>query len=181
MKNVKRLNFVSILVVLFCISTVGVSQAFNPQPDPPGSVALGITANQTARLSVAYPHSSLFVPPIEIAITMSFIDADGNTLLSQGATLQPGLTVHLDLPGTDLLFIDSEREQIRARVDCLGDMGARLTCNGNTRASLELFNNGSGRTTILVPVTTTFLPPDQIVTTRPTGPAGPTVTTRTTP
>ena len=181
MKSIKKLIFVSVLGAFFCISIVGVSQAFNPQPDPPGSLPLGITGNQTARLSVAYPHSSLFVPPVEIGITMSFIDADGNTLVSQGATLLPGLTVHLDLPGTDLLLGVSDREQIRARVDCLGDMGARLICNGNTRASLEIFNTGSGRTTLVVPVATTFLPPDQIVTTRPTGPAGPTVTTRTTP
>lgn len=167
MKNIKQVFFVSVLVALFCMAGAGVSQAFNPQPGPPGSVALGITFNQTARLSVAFPRSSLFVPQTEIGITMRFIDAAGNPLRSQGAIMRPGETVFSDLLGRDLLLIEGQREQIRVEVDCIGEIGTRLLCDGSVKASLEIFNNGSGRTAIQVPVTTTFLPPDEIVTTRP--------------
>ena len=167
MINTKRLFFVSVLAAIFCVAGSGISQAFNPQPDPPGSVTVGITFNQTARLSVTFPRSSLFVPQTEIGITMRFIDAAGNLLRSQGAILTPGVTVFSDLLGGDLLLIEGQREQIRAEVDCLGDIGTRLLCDGSVKASLEIFNNGSRRTTIQVPVTTTFLPPEEIVTTRP--------------
>jgi len=125
---------------------------------------LDITAGQTARLNVvnALPQPPPIYPsPPPTRLTLMFVDGNGNPFNIAGAPLQttvtlgPGQSAFLDLNG-DALPVGPpvypspppQRVQIRAVLpSCDGcDQGFVIP-------TLEMFDNATGKTTLVVPDT----------------------------
>src|SRR5262245_10194459 len=125
---------------------------------------VGITAGQTARLNVVnalpQPPPNLPNPPPN-RVTLMFVDSSGNPVNIGGAplqttvTLSPGQSAFLDLngdaypsPPPNLPNPPPQRVEIRALVsDCEG-CGSGLVV-----PTLEVFDNATGRTTLVMPDT----------------------------
>jgi len=125
---------------------------------------VGITAGQTARLSVvnAYPSPPPQLPnPPPTRLTLMFVDANGipiniaGALLQSTVTLNPGQSAFLDLngdaypsPPPTYPSPPPNRVKIRALVsDCEGcDSGLLVP-------TLEVFDNATGKTTLVMPDT----------------------------
>ena len=134
----------------------GARVGFNPQPDPPKIFGqLGLVAGQTIRLNAANvldPGTTL-LPPDPCRVTLVFFGADGNILAHSTQVLQPGAATFLDfsLPVT----INSVRTEIRAdvTVESLATstttLGISLFPPDPCRATLEVFDSDTGRTTAL--------------------------------
>ena len=86
--------------------------AFNPQPEPPGSLPVGLTFDQTARVQVANAVDllgALFsgtpddsVERLACAVELSLVASDGETLLVVEALVAPGHTEGVELSGRKL-------------------------------------------------------------------------------
>jgi len=125
---------------------------------------VGITAGQTARLNVvnALPQLPPQLPsPPTVRVTLMFVDSSGNPVNIAGAplqttvTLSPGQSAFLDLNGDavpngppTIPNGPPTRVQIRALVsDCEG-------CDsGLVVPTLEVFDNATGKTTLVMPDT----------------------------
>lgn len=138
--------------ILLSVSGLGAGQslpAMLPQPQTFGMV--GLTAGQTARLSVLNPG-----PPAPLAAgaicsaQVTFLDAKGSVLKTAPLLIAPGQSVSYDLDrDTDVTGTD-QRVQIRATVQTptptpfflnpVQAIGCPLV------ATLEVFNNDTGRT-----------------------------------
>jgi hypothetical protein len=126
--------------------------AFNPQPDPPRFGMVGIADGQTARLNLVnlgIP-TSTGLPPDPCRAHLKFFDGNGNLLASRPVDLKPGEAAFLDFApsfapvnGTDLAPL---RAEIRGAVRPDDDLYAP-PC----KATVEIFDNVSGRTSILYP------------------------------
>ncbi len=154
MKTIRQLLKISILVTVIVLVSVGTSQAFNPQPEPPGSVAVGITTSQTAWLSVVLPPDP-FHPPDPCRVRLSLFDAEGNVLRVMEDTVRPGQVISLGLSGAELGLRAGERMQIYAQVEACGPLKGKRRVK--IKAGLELFDNETGMTIVVVPVATTLL------------------------
>jgi len=122
---------------------------FNPQPDPPKIFGqLGLVAGQTIRLNavnVLDPGTTL-LPPDPCRVTLVFFGQDGRILAHSTEVLQPGAATFLDfaLPAT----INSIRTEVRADVT-VESLSTRLVPPDPCRATLEVFDNDTGRTTAI--------------------------------
>jgi len=135
---------------------IGVSvaqlRAFNPQPDPPGFGMVGIAAGQTARLNIVNLGNGPAAIPPPCRATLQFFDDQGNALAERRVRVEAGNATFLDLAPTfppvngvsDV--VSPLRAQIRAAIDT-PDGELAPPC----KATLELFDNASGRTSILYP------------------------------
>jgi hypothetical protein len=127
------------------------AMAFNPQPDPPFGM-VGIAQGQTARLNLvnaASPTAALFPPPCRARLR--FLDADGNVLSRMTADVPAGHATFLDFsPASNPTNLGDAvgplRAEIRAAVTSLDNEFAP-PC----RLSVEIFDNATGRTTVLYP------------------------------
>ncbi len=128
--------------------------AFNPQPDPPGFGMIGLCAGQSLRINVAnvdLPALNEF-PPGPCRVEIALYDELGNLLLpAVEKTLTAGRSTHIDLNGDDVLTRDLMRREVRPSVRLLSNTtrdGAGLLPPGPCRATVELFDNQTGRTLV---------------------------------
>lgn len=141
--------------------------AFNPQPDPPGSVMVGVVASQTARLSVAnvpvHPHQRTLFPPGSCDVRLAFYDAAGDVLtILDGTSIPVGEAIHFDFEASRWLSNPGERLQIRAEVVLIGEPADLVRCDGSVKPALEIFHERSGVTTLVLPVEATYGGPDAL-------------------
>lgn len=158
-----------ILLGVFAVTTTPAG-AFNPQPEPPASDPLGLAFGQTARIQVVNVVDLLrpLVPPEPIhdgadlvcAARLSLFDADGESIIIVDSRVGPGQTVGAELSARELGIGPGERVTVRGVVEFTGETEERLRCQATTRSSLEVFDSRSGKTGLVLPVTTTVHPPD---------------------
>jgi hypothetical protein len=125
------------------------AKAFNPQPDPPRIGMVGIAEGQTSRLNlvnVSAPDDVLIPPPCRAHLQL--LDADGNVLAQRRVSVAAGHAAFVDfrpsfVPTNLGDVLGPPRAEIRAAVD-FADGVYPPPC----RASLEIFDNVTGRTQI---------------------------------
>ncbi len=134
---------------------VGVAhlKAFNPQPDPPRFGMVGIAEGQTARLNLVNLLSpgAATIPPGPCRAELQFFDGDGNVVASRLVRLEAGHAAFLDFTPTFVPVNTGDvaaplRAEIRANVE----LGVAGLPPGPCRATLEIFDNATARTTIFV-------------------------------
>jgi len=143
-------------------------RAFNPQPDPPGFGMVGLTRGQTMRLNVVNltpPDPNRQYPPDPCRVLLSFRNAAGQPFTNSDGQpirrvveLQAGESAFLDLnadafapPSTDAdVAPGPARLQLRPFVRVLASPPdpSRQFPPDPCRASMEVFDNTSGRTSI---------------------------------
>jgi hypothetical protein len=154
MKNILTPAFAALTLAL---AAAGPTQAFNPQPDPPGRWAMmGMVSVQTARLSV------LALPVARAAgvtassrsshacvVLMTFLDSEGVKLGEDTRVLTPGFAAFVDLKGSLLSLPGrTDRAQFRVEVMVQPTMPGFLPCEG-VAATVEIFDD-TGRTSLIV-------------------------------
>lgn len=122
-------------------------------PGPPTKVfgQLGIVAGQTIRLNavnVAAPGTSL-IPPGPCRVTLVFFDENGNALAHSSQLLQPGAATFLDFSLPVVTVNGGGRAEVRADVVVENTTAVRLP-PGPCRATLEVFDSDTGRTTAVL-------------------------------
>ncbi|MGH9379091.1 MAG: hypothetical protein ACRD2Z_00520 [Thermoanaerobaculia bacterium] len=138
--------------------------AFNPQPEPPGSVAVGVTEGQTVQAHV----SRTGPPPDDDApalcdFTVSFFDAAGETLFATAGRVASGQTFSVELPPVGGLLAPGERLVLRAMVHFTSQSRQeREACAAATRSVLELFDTETGRASVVMGIQPCITPPDPI-------------------
>lgn len=139
---------VALALVLAGTALARTVAAFNPQPDPPFGM-VGIAQGQTARLNLvntASPDAALFAPPCRARLR--FLDAAGSVLTRVTVEVQAGQSTFLDYPlptnNTVGDVVGPLRAEIRPVVSFV-DGELAPPC----RANVEIFENATGRTTIL--------------------------------
>ena len=137
-------------------------RAFNPQPDPPGFGMIGISYGQTLRLSVANTAGLLSAfPPDPCRVQMAFLDGDGHyvrkaggregdtaNLARKAGRLDAGQSMFLDLSSDEVMLDGSGRLQVRA---AWSNAGLGRLPPGPCRASLEMIDMATGRTSFALP------------------------------
>ncbi len=153
-------------IVTFCLAgaiaiagaAVGVGvahlKAFNPQPDPPRFGMVGIAEGQTARLNLVnlYPPGPPIFPPDPCRAELQFIDADGNVVASRLVRLAAGHAAFLDFTPTfvPVNTIGDAVAPLRAEIRANVNLGVAGLPPGPCRATLEIFDNVTARTTVFV-------------------------------
>jgi len=150
---IEMLTVAALAIVLFGASSIGNNSphrvsAFNPQPDPPAFGMLAITHEQSARLNVA--ETGDVQPGPCRQVEMTFFDGQGNELLRSSQCVTPGHAVFLDLNGISLVST-TPRTEIRAKVHVIEPPGDPDRNQINIVPTLEVFDNESGRTTVVLP------------------------------
>jgi len=145
------------LIVAAVCAGVGIGasvvlNAFNPQPDPPGFGMVGIAAGQTARLNVVNLGNGPPAVPPPCRASLQFFDDPGNLLANQQVRVEAGNAVFLDLaanfpPANGVgEVLAPPRAEIRAATETPdGELPPPCT------ATLEIFDNASGRTAVSFP------------------------------
>lgn len=108
------------------------------------SSPFGLSAGQTARLSV------LNTGRRAIMFHWGFLDSQGNVLArSRGPAL---------LPAVQMTFVDLNADELNVMIDRFGRIQMRAVVwakidpsNPNLQASIEIFDNATGKTTAFVP------------------------------
>jgi len=137
---------------VIAIGASAVLRAFNPQPDPPGFGMVGIAAGQTARLNIVNLGNGPSDIPPPCRASLQFFDDQGNLLVDRRVRVEAGNAAFLDLapsfPPTNGVgdVLVPLRAEIRAAIDT-PDGELPPPC----KATLEIFDNASGRTSILYP------------------------------
>jgi hypothetical protein len=155
---------------------VGVAhlKAFNPQPDPPRFGMVGIAEGQTARLNLVnlLTPGAATVPPGPCRAELQFLDGDGNVVVSRLVRLQAGHAAFLDFAPTFAppSTVGDAATPLRAEIRANVELAAGGIPPGPCRATLEIFDNATARTTIFVasgpracPRGSANLPPDPCV------------------
>jgi hypothetical protein len=106
----------------------------------------GITRNQTARLNVVNLGKTGVGTP-DTTVLLSFIDGDGNVLSQKLCVLGAGKSARLDIKWRDVPT-QGNRAQLRAVVRFVGTPDTRTYMWTPT---LEVFDNESGETRLLIP------------------------------
>jgi len=155
-------------IAMYCVLPAGRARALSSCMSCPGVRftfgMMGIAAGQTARLNIVNalpigPPNLPVGPPIRV--TLMFVDANGSpfniggTQLRTTVMLSPGQSVFLDLNGDALPIgpptlpsVPPQRAQVRALVsEC------DRCSDGLMVASLEVFDNVTGKTTLVMPDT----------------------------
>jgi hypothetical protein len=152
-----RSRVVSQLVGVGAIATLGpfgiANQGWAGTDVGNGFGMIGIVQGQTARLNVVNigdPNQS----PCEV--TLQFLDGEGNTLAERGIIIIGGKATSLDLDADELGGPDTRagRVQIRAVTKVLGGRDTKntdvATCGDNLLSTLEIFDNTTGQTTVIL-------------------------------
>jgi hypothetical protein len=140
-----RNGFSKLLVLAGLLALVAVfgvrsqrAQAFD-EPNEKPSPMVGLARGQTARLNVV----NLF-PPDPCYVQIVFYDSQGAVLAHDAQTLRPGEAAFLDL-NREAIGNPNLRVQIRAVVQF-----SSTDCLAQVRASLEVYDNDTGKTTLIV-------------------------------
>lgn len=146
----------------FCIAVLALgiaalpAAAFNPQPEPPGSVAIGLISDQFARITVTNSTDRVSgILPCVCPVLLTLLDDSGTALGSQEMDVFPGEIGSFEF---GLSLKAGERRIVRGLVEFTGGEGARLACNAGTRSGLEIADGSDGATVVAVPIVTTYLP-----------------------
>jgi hypothetical protein len=138
-----------------------VVRAFNPQPEPPARFGMvGLTRGQTARLNVAnlQPPDPLH----DCRVMLGFVDSMGQTFFDRAGaeivsevSLPRGHAAFLDLRSGEA-FRDERTRRVQFRAGLEGVPPPDNTPDpcANLVATLEIFDNETGRTLVL------YQPPD---------------------
>jgi hypothetical protein len=142
-----RNSFSKLLVLAALMALVAVfgvrserAQAID-EPNEKPSPMVGLARGQTARLNVVNigdPNSS----PCDVGLT--FFDSRGAVLARDAQTLRPGAAGFLDL-NREAVGDPNQRVQIRAVVQF-----SSTDCLAQVRTSLEVYDNDTGKTTLIV-------------------------------
>jgi hypothetical protein len=131
------------------------TQAFNPQPDPPGRSRfgmVGIVRDQTIRISVVAllpAVQSLESPPDPCNVTLGFFDASGRALGEFAhLSVARGKAVFLDLPGSRVEIDDPNLRKAVHPVVIVQANANGHRCR-NIAATVEVFD-ATGRTSVLI-------------------------------
>jgi hypothetical protein len=137
-----RNSFSKLLVLAALMALVAVfgvrserAQAFEDPNEKP-SPMVGLARGQTARLNVV----NLF-PPDPCDVQIVFYDSQGKPLARGADTLKPGAAMFLDL-SYSAIGDPNSRVEIRAQVT--------VSDPKRCRASLEVFDDDTGRTAVFV-------------------------------
>jgi hypothetical protein len=138
-------------------------RGFNPQPDPPAGTPpdgtnqpvfgmVGLTRGQTARINI------VAFPPGPTRVLLSFADADGNQLFSEGkplfkvADLEAGHTTYLEINADNYLGPGDVRLNLRPVVIVSKSPFADKSWPpGPTVPSLEVIDDATGKTALMNP------------------------------
>ena len=111
---------------------------------------VGIGLGQTARLN-AVNLGGPDTQPCEVEMT--FFDDEGDRLAERGIIIIGGKSASLDLSADQLGGPDTrpgQRFQLRGIVKALGGPDTKLRCEEIIVSTLEVFDNETGRTTVLL-------------------------------
>jgi hypothetical protein len=140
-----RNGFSKLLVLAALVALVAVfglrsqrAQAID-EPNEKPSPMVGLARGQTASLNVV----NLF-PPDPCDVGLTFFDSRGVVLARDAQTLRPGQAAFLDL-NREAVGDPNIRVQIRAVVQF-----SSRDCLAQVRASLEVYDNDTGKTTLIV-------------------------------
>lgn len=147
------------IVTAITIAAVGVGvahlRAFNPQPDPPRFGMVGIAEGQTARLNLVnlIPPGPPDVPPDPCRAELQFLDGDGNVVASRRVQLEAGHAAFLDFtPAFVPINTNGDASTpLRAEIRASVNVGVGGIPPGPCRATLEIFDNTTGRTSVFTP------------------------------
>ena len=135
-------------------------RAFNPQPEPPGFGMVGISFGQTLRLNVVNTGGVLSgFPPGPCKVQLGFLDENGRYVRKAGGRdgvgepvrkagrLESGQSMSLDLRADDVSMDRDGRVEVRAAWlrDGIGNFPP-----GPCRATLEMIDNSTGRTSFVL-------------------------------
>lgn len=171
MKTLNNKWKLMVIVAIVSIAGIGASlrtRAQDQQPPPVPDRALfglvGITRNQVARLSVSNIHALLIdgLPPGPIRVEMSFVDADGNPLLTgdgqvvrRVVMLEAGHSAFLQIEANNLLSRDANRLNFRPVVSVqpppVGDRNVPPPTNDRIVPTFEVIEGSTARTVLLYP------------------------------
>ncbi len=134
--------------------------AFNPQPEPPGSMPLGIVETQIAQISVLHaPGSEVSgVEPSPFLVALGFYDGFGTLVASQELRVEARQAASIRLSGRDLGLRGNVRQTIYGVVECLGNGAQKVRCARSLNASMELFDEETGVTQVVVPLVAAIVP-----------------------
>jgi hypothetical protein len=138
------------LSVLAMLALGMVSPAWSGTDVGNGFGLVGIVRGQTARLN-AVNLGGPDTRPCEVEMT--FFDDQGDPLAERGIIIIGGKSASLDLSADQLGGPDTrpgERFQLRAVVKALGGPDTKLQCKEVIVTTLEVFDNETGRTTVLL-------------------------------
>jgi hypothetical protein len=162
--RVTRLSIVIALIAILSTATiweVRLVRAFNPQPDRPFGM-VGITRGQTMRLNIVNLAVAVDgqLPPDPCRVVLTFRNTDGHPFINsdgqplrRAVELQAGQSAFLDL-NADVYFPPSAvdaiaRLQLRPLVRVQsGPAPSNAYPPDPCRATMEVFDNASGRTSI---------------------------------
>ena len=143
------------VLALSMLCATELSQAFNPQPDPPARSRfgmVGIVRAQTIRISVVAllpAVQSLDVPPGPCSVMLGFFDADGHALSEPvHLNIARGKAGFLDLPGTHVLIENPNLRKAVHPIAVVQPNGDGHRCR-NLVATVEVFDQ-TGRTSVLI-------------------------------
>ena len=154
-QGMNRLISLGLAVAWVTLATAPAS-AFNPQPETPGSVAIGLAAGQTARISVVNATDRVSgIVPCVCPVVLTLLDENGTVLTTERIEIDPGAI-------GSAVFEPGPRQRdtliVRGLVEFPGPEGERLVCNCGTRSGLEIVSGQNGATMIAVPIVTSYLP-----------------------
>lgn len=157
MKNKQRIFLLALAIVtgLFAFQQV---HAFNPVPEPPQSVPIGIDESQTAVVNVGHPPDPFHPPEPAIRVQLGLYDASGILLRTLRTRVSPGQVVSMEITGRELGLRPGERLTIYGVVQCLGNSASKVRCAQSIKPSVELFDNDTRRTSIVVPIVPAIVP-----------------------
>jgi hypothetical protein len=159
MNRARIITFGFAVAVAIALAAVGFGiahlKAFNPQPDPPRFGMVGIAEGQTARLNLVnlYPPGPPVVPPDPCRAELQFLDGDGNVVAARRVQLVAGHAAFLDFAPAfvPINTVGDAVAPLRAEIRANVVLAAGGVPPGPCRATLEIFNNATGRTTVLQP------------------------------
>jgi hypothetical protein len=113
---------------------------------------VGVTAGQTLRLAIAHvgnPNDSSMEPCI---VEWAFFDLAGAVVGSGEARVEPGRGVLADLRAAEIgpHVVPGDRLEIRAEIRTADSDRDATFCQNNLRPTLQVFDDETGRTAILV-------------------------------
>lgn len=156
MKN-KPTKILLALMTVTGLFTLQQVHAFNPVPEPPQSVPIGIDEFQTAVINVGVPPDPLRLPE-PIRVQLALYDAAGNLLRTLRTRVSPGQVVSMEVERRNLRLRQGGRLTIYGIVQCLGNAASKVSCAQSIKPSMELFDNDTRRTSIVVPMIPAIVP-----------------------
>jgi hypothetical protein len=155
----RKLVGVSLFAVIVALMAVGSVWAFNPQPDPPSAIPVGLADTQLAEVHVVFPPvNESDLPPDPVLVGFGIYDGTGMLLARMRESVESGQVKSLRLTGRSLGLPPGGRRTIYGVVQCLGDITQKVRCAKSVNASMEISDVANGKTMVAVPVGVSILP-----------------------